>query len=341
MDLVPFSKATKVERLDSHVYRVELIDSYCIGTVPNGGYVASCLLRAASLHLERRGQKDVLNAHFQYLNRTETGPALIVIEDVKLGTNLSTLHATLYQQALLPEAPWITAGSTRKEVAVYLTMTDLRKQRGISLPTAFSLQPPTEADPPRPDLAALREDRDKHWTRLELPVNDPLSYARCLRNCVYYDPPGGQPASLVIYKWIRLASGENFTAASLGYVADCWPYVVEAQRPTRSEAEERRRRGESTPLAPDVRLWYPTVVLNLEVKKALPDEGLEWLQLRIHSKQIKDGRFDLEVVVLDEHGDLVALSNHVNLILSSERNTSRRSTGGERRGGAKEPLSRF
>lgn len=303
--------------------------------------MASCLLRAASLHLEKRGQKDVLNAHFQFLTRTETGPALIITEDVKLGMNLSTLHATLYQRALLPEAPWITAGSTRKEVAVYLTMTDLRKQSGISLPTAFSLQSQTEAAPPRPDLAALREDCDKHWTRLELPADDPLNYARCLRNCVYYDPRGGQPASLVIYKWVRLASGENFTVSSLGYVVDCWPYVVEAQRPTRLEAEERRRRGENVSLDADVRFWYPTVVLNLEVKKTLPDEGVEWLQLRIHSKQIKDGRFDLEVVVLDEHGDLVALSNHVNLILSSERNTSRRSTSAQGDARAKKPMSRF
>ncbi|SPQ25001.1 9ad02c6d-722b-4c86-8ea3-fe380191b6f1 [Thermothielavioides terrestris] len=321
--LVPFSEATRVERLDSHAYRVNLVDSF----FPNGGYVASCILRAAGMHLAQAGQKDVLNAHFQFLNRTETGPAVIVIEDVKIGRQLSTLHATLYQRALLPQAPWITPGGpTRKEVAVYLTMTDLSKEQGISLPTSFSLQHPVAA-PPRPDFAALRQDRDAHWWRLRQRGSTPASYTRNRQNLAYYEPRGGQRTKTVIDKWVRLASGEKFTAASLAYVADCWPYMVEVWRPSRAEAEEKRRRGESVPFAPNALFWYPTVVLNLEVKKALPADGVEWLQLRIQSKQIKDGRFDLEVLVLDEHGDLVALSNHVNLILDSERNLAERSRG--------------
>ena len=69
--------------------------------------------------------------------------------------------------------------------------------------------------------------------------------------------------------------------------------------------------------------WYPTVLLNLEVKKALPEEGVEWLFVRVRTKKIENGRMDLEVVVLDEGGDVVALSNHVCLILSAERNTKK------------------
>jgi hypothetical protein len=358
--LIPFAEAAKVERLDSHTYRVNLIDQFCIGTgehnhplpcsrahqdtqdltastVPNGGYVASCILGAAGLHLAGTGQKDVLNAHFQFLNRTEVGPAIIIIEDVKLGRQISTLHATLYQYALLPEAPWITQGSTRKEVTGYLTMTFLGKEQGISLPTAFTLQHPVAA-PPRPDFAALREGRDANWERFRVPTGSSLSYKRCLQNCIYYDPHGGQPTNTVIDKWVRLASGEKFTAASLGYVSDCWPYVVEAQRLSRKEAEEKKRRGESIPFAPEAQFWYPTLVLNLEIKKALPEDGLEWLQMRVQSKQVKNGRLDIEIVLLDEHGDLVALSNHVNLILGSERNTAERTRAGD---AAKEPLSRI
>jgi hypothetical protein len=282
------------------------------------------------MHLaQRTGQGDVLNAHFQFLNRTETGPAVIVIEDVKLGRQLSTLHATLYQHALLPEAPWITAGSTRREVAAYLTMTTdlLRKESGLSLPTSFSLRHPVAA-PPRPDFAALKRDEDggdAHWARYRFPRGSPLGYSRCLRNTVYYEPRGGQPTRTVIDKWVRLASGERFTPASLAFVADCWPYVVEAWRPTATTEQEAEE--SAVPFAPEARFWYPTVVLNLEVKKALPEEGVEWLQLRIQSKQIKNGRFDLEVLILDQEGDLVALSNHVNLILGSDRNMAGRKRG--------------
>jgi hypothetical protein len=35
-DLIPLSEATKVERLDSHVYKANLADSFCIGTGKSG-----------------------------------------------------------------------------------------------------------------------------------------------------------------------------------------------------------------------------------------------------------------------------------------------------------------
>jgi hypothetical protein len=218
-------------------------------------------------------------------------------------------------------------------------MADLSKEQGVSLPTGFSLTHPIAA-PPKPDFSALKEDRDANWSRFEFPKGSPLGYTRALKNVVYYDPRGGQQTQTVacVDKWVRLTSGENFSASSLGFVADCWPYVVEAQRPSKTEAEEKERRDENVPFAPDALFWYPTVVMNIEVKKALPEKGLEWLQLRVQSKQIKNGRLDLEVLLLDEKGDLVAISNHVCLVLGSERNMAGRKAPGD---SGKKTLSRF
>ncbi len=70
--------------------------------------------------------------------------------------------------------------------------------------------------------------------------------------------------------------------------------------------------------------WYPTLLLNLDVKKALPDEGVEWLFVRVDTKQIKNGRMDLDIVIMDAAGDIVALSHHIALAVSVERNVSRR-----------------
>lgn len=70
-------------------------------------------------------------------------------------------------------------------------------------------------------------------------------------------------------------------------------------------------------------MWFPTIVLNLEVKAVLPKSGVEWLAIRVSSKQIKDGRFDLEVSVRDTEGEMVALSHHVAMILTMERNTKK------------------
>ncbi len=66
--------------------------------------------------------------------------------------------------------------------------------------------------------------------------------------------------------------------------------------------------------------WFPTLVLNIEIKKLLPPEGVEWLFVRVRSKQVRNGRMDLEAVVLDVEGDIVALSSPVALLLSEEWN---------------------
>lgn len=68
-------------------------------------------------------------------------------------------------------------------------------------------------------------------------------------------------------------------------------------------------------------MWFPTVVMNLEVKAALPEDGVDWLAVRVTSKQIRDGRFDLDISVRDAEGELLALSHHVAMILAIERNT--------------------
>ena len=113
---------------------------------------------------------------------------------------------------------------------------------------------------------------------------------------------------------------------SLGYVADAFPQIVESFREYAQESVPwQHRKGN---------LWYPTVLLNLEMKKVLPPHGVEWLFVRVRAKQIKSGRMDLEVVILDDGGELVALSQHVCLIVGADRNLAkRRDAAGE--GGTK------
>ena len=74
------------------------------------------------------------------------------------------------------------------------------------------------------------------------------------------------------------------------------------------------------------KFWYPTVLMNIDFKKPLPTEGVEWLFVRCSTKQIKNGRFDLDIIILDQGGDIVALSHHVALAVGSERNVASRST---------------
>ncbi|PHH84288.1 hypothetical protein CDD83_2204 [Cordyceps sp. RAO-2017] len=145
--------------------------------------------------------------------------------------------------------------------------------------------------------------------------------------------------------WMCLASGERITQAALAYVVDSFPFDMHTflaspearaallRPPPRDaddgaekedEAEAARRHAERA------RMWLPTVVLNLEVKTALPPTGVDWLAMRATSKQIKDGRFDLDILVRDPDGELVALSHHVALILGMDRNLASRASSKSR-----------
>lgn len=65
----------------------------------------------------------------------------------------------------------------------------------------------------------------------------------------------------------------------------------------------------------DVPYAYPTLSMALEIKKLLPSERVKWLFVRAQAKQIKNGRFDAEVIVLDEKMELVAVSHQINSIV--------------------------
>jgi acyl-CoA thioesterase len=53
-----------------------------------------------------------------------------------------------------------------------------------------------------------------------------------------------------------------------------------------------------------------------EIKKDPRDS--KWLFLQIKTHSIKSGRFDTDVTVVDEEGELVALSKHVSLALNRQ-----------------------
>lgn len=137
----------------------------------------------------------------------------------------------------------------------------------------------------------------------------------------FHLPRKGQMANGMADEWLRMRSGERFTHESLGFVADMGPQLVEGYLADEdlndSTSPVKARKGPA-------KFWYPTLLLNLDVKKALPDEGVEWLFVRIQAKKIANGRMDLEFLVLDEEGDLVAVSNHVALVVGAERNLAAR-----------------
>ncbi|TDZ67854.1 hypothetical protein CTRI78_v002633 [Colletotrichum trifolii] len=309
--LVPFDEATRITRLDTYTYRANFSSAWCIGSVPNGGYVASVMLRVASLHLSGRGQTDTMSAHFEYPNRTEVGPAILTVEEVKLGRTVSTLHITVHQNDLLPSAPWLGPGS-RKNVLGYVMNSRIALEQGVSVDSGWRMTPP-----PKPaDLALVGLDRDPHWSQKAKLRGRSASFQRAHNHLEWYVPREGTRRGTADI-WLRFKDGHRFTNASLGYVVDAHSAMLEDWRPKRDE--------EQTPFRSDDMFWYPTLALNLEVKRALPEEGAEWLFIRCTTKVVRNGRLDLDVIVLDREENVVALSNHVSMVLSAERNLKARS----------------
>ncbi|KAG7004636.1 hypothetical protein G7Y79_00024g055860 [Physcia stellaris] len=127
-------------------------------------------------------------------------------------------------------------------------------------------------------------------------------------------------------EWITPTSSEDrFTNVNLGFVADQWPQMCENYRPESPHSSQgivarAIRSKEGRPAKSDFGwqspFWYPTLLMSIEFKKLLPPQGVKWLFVRARAKQIRDGRMDVEVTILDEDSELVALSNHVCFIVN-------------------------
>lgn len=265
-------------------------------------------MRVVSLHfattLAKQNQPHTVTLHLDFLRRTQIGPATFVVKDVKLGRQTSVVHVTLLQD-------------DREEVVGYITNSNIATEEGVSFSTAWKLQPA----PPPADLSKFDSDEDAHWgERKQWPFAD---FRKATLNVRSWFPRAGQPAAGLVDEWLSLKNGENWTNESLGSVVDTFPQVIETyvmgDDPYSIDNEKNTASKSGT-----AGFWYPTVLLNLDVKKALPQDGVKYLHVRLQAKQIKNGRFDLEIVVTDEVGDLVALSHHVCFAVSAARNTAAR-----------------
>lgn len=273
--------------------------------VPNGGYVASVLLSVVKAHfkgpLAHLNQPDSMSLQLQFLRRTNAGEGVVSIEHLKLGGALSTVQVTLYQ-------------GDRREVQGYVVQTNFAKQTGLTLPSSWVKSVTTPTPPPIHFATLEKAGEDANWLMDRDPPKS--SFRRATSRVLFYHPKHKADLSIVD-QWVRFRPGGPgtpvvpFPQEALGFVVDMFPHMAEFFPQT----------------APGTR-WYPTVALNLDVKRNLPPEGADWLFVRVRAGELRDGRMDLQIIVLDRAGDLVAISSHISLILSADRNTVRSGPGG-------------
>ncbi|PGH00834.1 hypothetical protein AJ79_08085 [Helicocarpus griseus UAMH5409] len=337
-----FEDAIAVTPLSSHTYAANLWLEWCIGSVPHGGYVTSLFLHTATTHLQNThptlhsGHPHPITLHLTFLRRTAAGPATFTVADTKLGSRTSTLHITLSQHD--PD------GAVRDEVAGYITVSNLDAEEGPSLRTGYEMHP----RPQSVDLTRLGGEGYGDWQRFHIAFS---AMRKASQHVEFYTPvrTGERAKAGLVEQWVRFApygKRGRWTDVTLGYLADMFPMMLETfdERPWgdgdmkkgavagsgSGEVGVREKSGNQM-----ATYWYPTVLLNIDFKKKLPAEGVEWLYSRVQTKVLRNGRMDLDIVLMDEKGEVVALSNHVALIVSAQRNISPRKGNGNGNGNGK------
>ncbi|KAK5400804.1 hypothetical protein LTR06_011225 [Exophiala xenobiotica] len=339
---ITFAEILPIKQISSHKYTFNFSQDWCTGTVPSGGYVASAFLIAARTHMQlthpSRQQPDVINCHLTYLRPSSVGPVIITVQDVKLGSRISNLHLVLSQR----RGSSLSDSELPINVQASVIMSSIALEKGISHQTGYELRPPRLPV----DLAALRENKDVHYIRRR---PDAFSaYRRAARNVeMYFVRPEARTkdhSPALVDMWaclvpVGLTDPGCWTNDALGFLADIFTGINE--RYANAEVEDALLRENTTDaeLASlmkqsslgngEARFWYPTLVLNLDVKKRLPapgagkEDAATMLFVRVQAKKILNGRMDLAVEIWDESGDLVALSSHASLIMDASRNMKR------------------
>lgn len=254
------------------------------------------------------------------------GPATLEVEDVKIGLRTSTIHIKLLQNSEKHK------DNLEVKVAGYITVSPPTAEVGISAPTGFTPHP---APPPgskaqgKIDFDALsRTGRDGAWVKLDPPFPE---FRRAAAQLELYGPGKGEAqqqrtGSMAIDQWARFRPNGDvnarWTDAAVVYLTDMFPMALDGFD-TVSATAAAKAEGKAVP-ENKAKFWYPTVTLNIDMKKHLPKEGVEWLYSRIVTKVVRDGRTDLDVTILDQDGEVVALSTQVGLVVSAARNVGTR-----------------
>nr|OQO25261.1 hypothetical protein B0A51_07042 [Rachicladosporium sp. CCFEE 5018] len=323
-----FTEAARLEAIGSHKYSVHVHEDYSAAAAAHGGILNGLIWRAISLHYQttliKQQQPDTVALHFEYLRPGVAGDASIAIEDVRLGKASSAVQVILSQGG-------------KEKVRAFAMNVDRTKSNGISITTGYTRQP---LEPPI-DFDKLIIHQDPHWIRWENSWT-PNSPAKWLSNVILAFRKEPNADKNTSDSWVRWKDpAQRWTTETLGLVVDLSSPPAEnhfegslnGQGAYAREAMSWAAEGKEPPMAVGWRVprFYPTVSMSVDVKQALPAEGVEWLYVRASTKSVLDGRVDVHVEVWDVEGRLVALSQQMLMALDIGRAPVAKADAGKRK----------
>lgn len=96
-----------------------------------------------------------------------------------------------------------------------------------------------------------------------------------------------------------------------------------AMQPGGKEIAASRIRVTDKDIAHLTPVWYPTVTLDLHIKKPLPAEGEQWLWQKVWAEEIASKGMDVQLRIANRDGDLVAIGHLAVMVVDAGRNTGR------------------
>ena len=106
-----FDDDTALERIGESRWRGAMTDRWWIGAGPNGGYIASFLIRAM---VETATPPDPLTMTTHYLDRPDVAPVEVTVERLHAGRSHEFLHARLRQEDRTVAVATATFGRLRE-----------------------------------------------------------------------------------------------------------------------------------------------------------------------------------------------------------------------------------
>ncbi|KAH7125987.1 thioesterase-like superfamily-domain-containing protein [Dactylonectria macrodidyma] len=311
-----FEDAITVVPLSSYTYSANLNSGWSIGDVPHGGYLAAVLYRLVCTHFKHNhprrhaGHAAPISMQLSFVRRSNVGPAHLEVKEIKLGSRVSTVNVTLYQRSQ-------SSSEQMVKLTGLVTISSLREEAGLSVPFNCAL----DTVPEIPTLTSCQTSKGAAaalWKLVEIPHPEFRKATGHVETYVRHKNSQAFQRHGISEQWTRLGwkqDDENVTGRwtneAAAFLLDVFPSAL-----AKLESQLQSEIGTYQPV------WFPTLTMNIDFKKEIPEGGEEWLYSSVAMKQIKNGRTDIQVVLRDALGELIALASQAGLVMSSDRNST-------------------
>ena len=263
-----------------------------------GGFLNALMLSAAQRFAAAEfgpGRfPDPVHAFVQFLKMVPPGEVVVTCDALRVSSRQCVVKVEL--------AGSVEASAATATVGI-ITLGDISKEAGLSQPSQSAV-----CTPPAPP------NRETECVTIDDPVVDATPVTSKLNWVAPRSPDGLWGHRLGGHHrevWVSFRDGSSIDDMyHLALLSDMVglqiiimpcpysPYKQPLQPPATHQAGFYLRYALST------------LCLTVEFKKR-PDPSTRWVMIRSNSHQVSNGRYDVNIQILDEGGDLLALSNHV------------------------------